>query len=122
MVPYLYVEDPIKYLEFLMSAFDAVELGRTSTPSGRLANLRVRIGTTSFMMAGLGGGLTKMPTAHKLYVEDVDKAIVRAISSGAIMQHAPVDMPYGDRQAIVADPCGNTWFLCTRQVHEPYDR
>lgn len=121
MVPYLYVEDPIQYLDFLKHAFNAHELGRSSTPNGRLANLRVQIGTTSFMIGGLGGGLTKMPTAHKLYAEDVDKAIVQAISAGAIMQYAPVDMPYGDRQAIVADPCGNTWFICTRMVHEPYD-
>jgi len=28
----------------------------------------------------------------------------------------PMDMPYGDRQGGVVDPCGNTWWISTRLV------
>ena len=121
MMPYIYVKDPLAFLDFVVKAFGAEEIGRTVHPRGSVVNLRVRLGTSNFMVAPLGGGLESMAGAYRLFVENVDGAIVKAITSGAVMQFAPVDMPYGDRQAAITDPCGNTWFLVTRLVHEPYD-
>jgi PhnB protein len=43
-----------------------------------------------------------------------------AIECGAKLEFAVADMPYGDRQGAVIDPCGNTWWISQRLVDEPY--
>ncbi len=37
-----------------------------------------------------------------------------AIKAGAKSLRAPADQPYGDRNAGVEDPFGNTWYMATR--------
>jgi len=55
------------------------------------------------------------------YVEDVDKAVAKALSNGATKWFDPADMPYHDRQAGVIDQAQNIWFISRRLVDEPYD-
>ncbi len=52
--PYLFVRDAKTYLIFLKGAFGAEELGRTELPDGTIANARMRIGTTRFMVSDAG--------------------------------------------------------------------
>ena len=120
--PYMLVEQAEKFIEFLKNTFDAKELGRTTGSNGRIANSRVRIGTSTFMVSEADPETMKsMPGAYYVYVEDVDKTFKRAASNGAAKMFEPTDMPYGDRQAGVTDPFGNIWWISTRVVHEPYD-
>ncbi|MGI9233163.1 MAG: hypothetical protein ACR2RD_05980 [Woeseiaceae bacterium] len=51
VVPYILVAKANDFVEFLKNVFDAHELGRTELPDGRVANLRVRIGTSNFWIA-----------------------------------------------------------------------
>jgi PhnB protein len=50
-----------------------------------------------------------------LYVPDTDATYARAIAAGAISLFEPADMFYGDRSGGVVDPCGNHWYIATRQ-------
>lgn len=119
--PYIIVANANDFFGFLRDVFDASELGRTELPDGRVANLRVRIGTSSFMISEPEGGLLKpMPCAHYVYVEDVDGTVQKAVESGADKLFDAADMPYGDRQAGVADPFGNYWWISRRLVEEDY--
>ena len=107
---------------FLCAAFGASVEGKTVFPNGRVANIRMRIGTSSFMMSEAGDDTMKaMPASYYLYVEDVDKTFKAAIDLGARKVFEPSDMPYKERQAGVIDPSGNTWWISTRLVDEPYD-
>ena len=119
--PYLIVDDPEALTEFLCKAFGATMLGKTVFPDGRVANIRIRIGTSSFMMGQAGNGIEAMPASYYLYVEDVDKTFAAAIANGAQTVFEPADMDYNDRQAGVIDPLGNSWWISRRLVNEPYD-
>lgn len=121
MFPYIFASEAAPYLDFLARAFGAQELGRTAMPDGSIANARVRIGTTSFMVSSAGGRFEPTTSAFYLYVEDADAAFRTALANGASALFEPMDMPYGDRQGGVVDPAGNIWWISTRLVHEPYD-
>jgi PhnB protein len=49
-----------------------------------------------------------------VYVEDADETYRRALKAGAGSLEEPIDLPYGDRRAMVQDPWGNTWQIATR--------
>ncbi len=119
--PYIMVNDMNRFVDFLKAVFDAKELGRTVMPDGRVANCRLRIGTTSFMASAGGEGFPPMPVMHYVYVEDADATFAKALAHGATKIMEPANMPYEDRQGGVIDPCGNTWWISTRLVEEGYD-
>jgi uncharacterized glyoxalase superfamily protein PhnB len=56
------------------------------------------------------------PTGLHLYVPDADQVYRRALEAGAESLHAPVDQPYGDREAGVRDVAGNHWYIATHQT------
>lgn len=120
--PYMIVGDADEFTSFLSAVFGAIERGRTVLPDGRVANIRIRIGTTTFMVSQAGdGAMPAMPGAYYVYVEDVDSTFERALANGAAKIIEPTDMPYLDRQAGVSDPFGNIWWISKRLVDEPYD-
>jgi uncharacterized glyoxalase superfamily protein PhnB len=54
-----------------------------------------------------------MPVFLYAYVSDADATYQRAIEAGARSLETPVDMPYGDRRAMVEDRWGNVWQIAT---------
>jgi PhnB protein len=121
LFPYFVVSDAERFVDFLKNAFDAKELGRTAMPNGRIANVRLRIGTSNFMASEEQEGLKRTQAAYYLYVENADETYARALRCGAKKIMEPMDMPYEDRQGGVTDPFGNMWWISTRLVQEPYD-
>jgi uncharacterized glyoxalase superfamily protein PhnB len=53
--------------------------------------------------------------ALHLYVSDADAVYQHALQAGAHSVYAPMDQPYGDREAGVRDVAGNIWFIATRK-------
>jgi PhnB protein len=121
MFPYIFADDAATYVSFLERAFGAEELGRTTMPDGEIANARVRIGTTKFMISSARESFAATTSAFYLYVEDADEAFRTALKCGARALAEPQNMPYGDRQGGVVDPAGNLWWISTRLVRQPYD-
>lgn len=122
LFPYMIVDDADAFLGFLSSVFGATELGRTTRPDGRVANLRIAIGTSKFMVGEAArDGMQAMPGTYYVYVDDVDGTYARALAAGAASIFEPADMPYEDRQAGVSDPSGNCWWISKRLVDEDYD-
>jgi len=120
--PYLLVADLARFVDFTSKVFGAKELGRTVAPDGRVFNCRLRIGTTSFMVSEVDGKTFQaMPVMHYIYVENADATFAKALEHGATKLMDVTDQPYKDRQGGVIDPCGNTWWISTRLVEEPYD-
>jgi PhnB protein len=120
--PYMIVDGADDFVDFLSNVFGAVEVGRTVLPDGRLANVRLRIGTSTFMVSQAAADAMKaMAGAYYVFVEDVDATFDKACAMGALEIFAPADMPYQDRQAGVQDPCGNFWWISRRLVDAPYD-
>ena len=122
LFPYMIVDDADAFLAFLTNVFNAEEVGRTELPDGRLANLRIRIGTSMFMVSEADNEkLNALPSAYYVYVEDVDRTLEKAISHGGKKLFDATDMDYEDRQAGMSDPFGNLWWISRRLVERPYD-
>jgi PhnB protein len=106
VTPRLVVHHPATLVQFLKRAFDA---------SGDLAADRptlMRIGDSIVMVSGVGPRHA-MPAFLSLYVDDTDATYQRALEAGAVSLEEQWDTPYGDRRAMVKDPCGNDWQIAT---------
>jgi uncharacterized glyoxalase superfamily protein PhnB len=111
VTPYLVVERPTEFLDFLKQAFGAVEKLRTTGSAGGM-HAEVRIGDSGVMLGG-GAGFTPTPSALHLYVRDADAVYQRALAAGATSFYEPRDMPYGDHEGGVKDGFGNNWYIAT---------
>lgn len=121
VTPYLIVKDAVRALEFYKAAFGAKELMRMTQPDGRVGHAEIRIGDSPVMIADefpeigarspetIGG----TPVSLMLYVPDVDAVVARAVAAGAKLTRPVADQFYGDRNGIVSDPFGHTWFVAT---------
>jgi len=120
ITPYFFVEDAEKFVEFLKAAFGGVEVGRSVRDDGKIANAQVRIGTSTVMTSEASTKYPAMPASYYLYVEDADAAMAQAVRSGATLEMPVANMPYGDRQGGIVDPCGNLWWISQRLEDKPY--
>jgi PhnB protein len=121
MFPYVFANDAERLITFLKNAFGAREMGRT-TRENQIANARIRIGNTTFMISDAGEQIQPSQSAFYLYVENADEVYAKAVACGASGMFTPVEMPYGDKQGGITDPSGNIWWISQRLVDTPYDR
>lgn len=106
VTPRIVAHDAARLVQFLKHAFRAVgefEAGRPSI---------MRIGDSNVMISG-AGPRAETPAFLYLYLEDADATYRRAMEAGAKSLEEPADMPYGDRRAMIEDPCGNVWQIAT---------
>jgi PhnB protein len=73
----------------------------------------IRIGDSIVMISDGGGRRETMPAFLYVYVEDADETYRLAVDAGAESLEKPMDMPYGDRRAMVRDSWGNMWQIAT---------
>jgi PhnB protein len=104
--------DPM--IKFLTRAFGAQELEKYASPDGVVQHAKVRLGTSILEMGEAHGPYQPTRSTLYVYVPDVDAAYRRAVQAGATSISAPANQPYGDRNAGVKDPFGNTWFIASR--------
>jgi len=106
VVPRISAEDPESLVVFVHEVFDATGEFQAERPT------ELRIGDSLLM---IGGTIERgeKPAFLYVYVPDTDATWARAIERGAESLEEPVDMPYGDRRAMVADRWGNTWQIAT---------
>jgi PhnB protein len=115
VTPCLVGSEVDELIEFVKQAFGGQLVFRT--PGSARIHAEVRIGDSMLMMGGgtdWQGG--PFPTGLHLYVKDADEVYERALQAGASSLHAPVDQPYGDREASVKDVFGNHWYIATHKA------
>jgi len=100
-------------INFLKRAFGAQELARYASPDGVVHHAEIRVGTSGLEMGEAHGPYQPMSSVLYVYVPDVDATYQRALQAGASSISEPADQPYGDRNAGLKDPFGNTWYLAT---------
>jgi len=114
ITPYLVVSGVAKLLAFLKQAFDAKETHPPMTrPDGTVMHAEVQIGDSRVMMGEPTAQFTAMPGSLYLYVSDTDATYKKALQAGATSLMEPANQFYGDRNAGVKDPIGNTWWIGT---------
>ena len=120
VTPYFFVDNAEAFVRFLVAGLGGEETCRTMRPDGKIANVQVRLGTSTVMVSDATERYRSMAAAYYLYVENADAAMAKALAHGAALEMAVGDMPYGDRQGGVKDAHGNLWWISERLVHAPY--
>ena len=92
--------DVAAQVDFLRAVFGATG----EVHAGRPAEILVG---DSIVMVSPATDRDRFPAFLYVYVDDADEVYRRAIDAGAESMEAPVDVPYGDRRAMVRDPFGN---------------
>ncbi len=113
VTPYLVVSDAAGLIAFLEKAFDATVTEKMAMPDGTVAHAQLKIGSSMVMMGSSGDCNPALPCMLYLYVEDADALYKQAVAAGAKSVMEPTNMFYGDRNAAVADPAGNQWWIGT---------
>jgi len=115
------VPDCAGYIEFLKSAFDAVEISRSPIPGGKLMHADVRIGDSVMMLNDPFPEMGMPPITEgnwplrlSLYVPDADATWAKALANGCQVVFPLQDQFWGDRYGQVRDPRGFVWAIATR--------
>jgi PhnB protein len=122
LVPYLYVDDAAKALDFYARALGASERVRMEIPGTKtVMHGEMTLGGNVFMLGEanqqyghstpkqLGGNHSCL----MVYVPDVDGAMAQATKAGCETTMPTADMFWGDRMGSVKDPFGHSWMLAT---------
>jgi uncharacterized glyoxalase superfamily protein PhnB len=108
VTPRIVTQDPENLVRFIKSVFYAKGEYRAGLPA------EIRVGDSVVMVSG-DGERALIPAFLYVYTDDTDAAYRRAIAAGATALEEPMDMPYGDRRAMVKDSWGNTWQIATHK-------
>ena len=120
--PQLRLKNVAAAIDFYQRVFDAHELMRFEL-GGHIAHAELEIGNSTILLGeeaadhgfpspeALGGS----PVGMRLYVEDVDAVVERAVRAGARLIVPVADQFYGDRTGRVVDPFGHSWAISTRK-------
>jgi len=120
---HLNVEGAAKYIDFLKSAFGAVELNRAPSPGGKLMHALLKLGDSMLMLADdfaeemhlppLAKG--RLPLVLSVYVPDADAAWQKALGAGCEVVFPIGDQFWGDRYGQVKDPFGFVWAIASKK-------
>ncbi|MBP1150607.1 MULTISPECIES: VOC family protein [Methylocaldum] len=113
VTPFVVVEGVPRLIEFLKTAFGAIECIRIHDAEGRVMHAEVKIGDSIVMMGEAMERRPCIPALLHLYVPDTDATYRAALDAGATSFMAPGDQFWGDRMAGVQDPAGNHWLIAT---------
>ncbi len=113
VIPYLIVEDVSKQMEFLIEVFGAEQSEKMTLPDGTVNHGEVRIGKSVIMMGKSSREWPPLKAMIYIYVEDTDIVYKKALKAGAQSLMEPADQFYGDRNAGVKDPFGNSWWIAS---------
>ena len=111
VTPYLKLPNADHLVEFLKTAFSAIERVRLVKPDGSLLHAEVVIGDTLLMVHAQPGHWTPKPCTLYLRVDDTDTTYKQALAAGAVSIFEPANMYYGARVACVTDIAGNDWWI-----------
>jgi PhnB protein len=131
LTPYLTIKGAEKAIEFYKKAFGAKEIGRLTSPDGKVGHCELQIGDSRILLAdemqGMGGKspqtLGGSPIGLCLYLEDVEEVFKRAVEAGAKVDKnmEMKDQFYGDRSGTVTDPFGFSWTIGKHIEDVPFD-
>ncbi len=98
------VEEMVRFVKEVFGGQGELQVHRPS---------EIRIGDSVIMISDGDGLREPAPAFLYVYVENVDETYRRAVQAGAETLELPADQPYGDRRAMVKDPCGTLWQIAS---------
>lgn len=119
--PFLIVDGADSMIGFLSEVFGGEERERITRPDGTIGHAEVSVGDSVVMITDANDSLPSRPSAHYVYVDDVDETFAKALAHGAVARSEPADQFYGNREGGVVDPWGNIWWIATVLEEVPPD-
>lgn len=122
LTPSLNLRGAAKALAFYKDAFGAVERYTMPGPDGTIMHGEMQIGDSVVMFCdeapdwdalspeSVGG----CPLSLNLFFPDCDAVTRRAEAAGATVLRPPTSYPWGERSAMIRDPFGFRWAICTQ--------
>jgi len=123
VTPYLILSGASDAIAFYKRVLGAEEVMRLADPGGKVHHAEISIGDSRIMLADEHPEIQALspktvgrsPVSIHLYVEDVDRAVERAVAAGAKLVRPVADQFYGDRVGGIEDPFGYRWFIATHK-------
>src|SRR5713101_5800349 len=120
----LTVSDIPAAVSFYQKAFGFTKRGVMNGPDGKPIHAELTLRGTTLMLGpenparGMRSAKTvgASPASLYLYVENVDKTVVKAVGLGATIRGEVMDMFWGDRCGMVVDPDGYGWMVGTHKA------
>ena len=120
----LTVSDIPTAVSFYQKAFGFSKRAVMNGPDGKPIHAELTLRGTTLMLGPENPALGKRtaktigasPASLFLYVEDVDKVVSKALSSGATSKGPVMDMFWGDRCGTIVDPDGYSWMVGTHKA------
>ena len=116
--PYLVVAEPERELAFVKAVFAAEIKEELRNGAGEVWHGEARIGESLVMIGRASVEQAAFRSMLYVWVEDVDAAYDTALMQGAQSVAEPANQFYGNREAGVRDPQGNTWWIA-HEVEKP---
>jgi PhnB protein len=118
LTPYLLTTGAAKLIDFFKAGFGAEEMFRVprSKTGDDIMHALLRIGDSMLELADSSAEFPAQRVMQILQVDNVDASYRRALDAGGTSLSEPVEQSYGDREAGIADPSGNYWYLTERRT------
>lgn len=111
VAPWIVTRDTGWLLDFIAAAFDGDELARVPLEDGSIGHAEIRVGDTILLAFDRRPGWPEMPSLLRVFVEDADATMARAVDAGARVVTEPRTQAFGQRGGRVRDPFGNIWWI-----------
>jgi PhnB protein len=120
LTSYLLTTGAAKLIEFFKEGFGAEEMFRVprSSTSDQIMHAQLRVGDSILELSDGNAEFPPRKVMNILFVDNVDASYRRALDAGGVSLNEPVERPYGDREAGIADPSGNYWYLTERRASD----
>ncbi|GAA2146530.1 VOC family protein [Actinomadura napierensis] len=112
VTPWIVTRDTAALIGFIEEAFGGEELSRMEV-DGRIGHAEARIGDSVVLMFDSPFPV-ETPGLLRLFVDDVDAVVERAVAAGAVVVTRPTELFWGDKVGRVRDPLGNIWWIQER--------
>jgi PhnB protein len=120
----LTVSDIAAAVSFYHKAFGFAKRGIMNGPDGKPMHAELTLRGTTLMLGPENPSMGKRtakslgasPASLFIYIENVDKAVSKALGLGATGQGSVMDMFWGDRCGTIVDPDGYTWMVGTHKA------
>jgi PhnB protein len=105
-------QDTAAEIEFLCQAFRAAERGaRMLNEDGTVAHAEVDVAGAMVMLFDRQPGWPSLPSHLRIYVEDAQETVEKAVACGARLVTRPTELAFGQLAARVRDPQGHLWWI-----------
>jgi uncharacterized glyoxalase superfamily protein PhnB len=119
IAPWVVTEDTRGFLDFVGAAFDGRNEFVVPMEDGSIGHGEISVGDTRILAFDRRAGWPVLPALLRVWVEDADVAMERAVSAGGTVVTIVSDSAFGQRGGRVRDPFGNIWWVSSQIEYVP---